>query len=250
MGDIVGDAGCEHIRKKLPGLKEKYGADIVIANGENAAEGNGILPASVDHLRNSGVDIITTGNHGLRRYEIYDVLEKEDGVLRPENYHPDAPGSGVYFFDNCRQQLCVVNIQGNVYLQSYENAFNCIDRILEDLPTKNIIVDFHAEATSEKVSMGLYLDGRVSAVVGTHTHVPTADAQILPNGSGYITDLGMCGGKYSVLGVQADIAINRLRTCLPHRFKNDKENICLSGVAIEIDTGTGLCKRIENFVHI
>lgn len=250
LGDVVGDAGCEYLRDKLPALKRKYSADVVIANGENSAEGNGILPSSAKHLYDSGVDVITLGNHGLRRREIYDLLEKEDGIIRPANYHSDCPGSGIYIYDNLRFELCVINLQGCVYMQTYENPFTVIDRLLAEIKTPNIIVDFHAEATSEKVAMGFYLDGKVSAVLGTHTHIPTADARVLENGTGYITDLGMCGSINSVLGVQKEIAIERFRTGLPARFKNEKADIGLCGAVLEIDNKSGKCKSIESFAFV
>ena len=250
LGDVVGDAGCAHVRKLLPELKRKYRADITIANGENSANGNGILPSSAKHLFDSGVDVITTGNHVLRRREIMEVLERENGVLRPANYHPDAPGSGCFLFDNMRFRLCVINLQGVVYMQPNRSPFDCIDELLAGIDTPNIIVDFHAEATAEKICMGYYLDGKVSAVVGTHTHVPTADARVLPGGTGYITDVGMCGGLNSVLGVRAEQAVRKMRTNLPMRFDADPEDCRLSGVVLTIDDKTGKCTSIESLVQL
>lgn len=250
LGDIVGPAGCEHVRNTLPGLKKQYGVDITVANGENSAKGNGITPASAKYLRDSGVDIITTGNHALRRREIYDILDKQNGIIRPANYHPAAPGAGVFLYDSPRFRLCVVNLQGLVYMQSLQNPFDCIDMLLPDIDTPNILVDFHAEATAEKLCLGYYLDGRVSAVLGTHTHVATADARVLPGGTGYITDLGMCGGLNSVLGVKAEIAIRRMRTNLPARFEEDTADIYLSGAVLDVDEATGRCRSIEGIVMV
>lgn len=250
FGDVVGDGACSHLRKKMPEFKKKYKPDVVIANGENASEGNGILPSTAKHLRDSGVDIITLGNHGLRRKEIYDSLDRNNGLIRPYNYHENAPGFGYYIYDSLKFQLCVVNLQGDVYMQSYESPFSAVDRLLSTLPTKNIIVDFHSEATSEKLCMGYYLDGKVSAVVGTHTHVPTADARILPNGTGYITDVGMCGGYHSILGVRTEDALYRMTTELPTRFLNEKQDIRLSGVVLEIDNSSGSCTNIESFAFV
>lgn len=252
LGDVVGDGGCQRVRQSLPQLKKEYGADITVINGENSAEGNGILPSSAESLFDSGADVITTGNHGLRRREIYDMLDQNIGVIRPANYHPSAPGVGYYVYDNCRMQLAVINVQGNVYMQSYENAFACIDRILPEIQriTPNIIVDFHAEATSEKQAMGYYLDGKVSAVVGTHTHIPTADARVLPKGTGYITDLGMCGALNSILGVTIETAGQRMLTQLPNRFAYEPEDIRLSGAAITIDPATGHCTKMESFALV
>lgn len=248
LGDVVGQAGCQYVRERLPVLKKRYGADLVVANGENSAEGNGILPSSAEHLLASGVDVITLGNHGLRRREIYTYLAGDVPVVRPANYHPSAPGVGYYIYDNCRMQLGVINLQGQVYMQTYENPFAAIDRILPEVQkkAKHIVVDFHAEATSEKQSMGYYLDGKVGAVVGTHTHIPTADARILPQGTGYVTDLGMCGGLHSVLGVQIEDAVEQMRTGLPTRFHTMQEDIRMSGVALFLDDN-GLCTEIESF---
>ena len=234
FGDIVGQAGCEKLRNELPRLKKELGVGIVVANGENSAEGNGITPHSAHHLFDSGIDIITTGNHSLRRREIYDILEKQTGVIRPANYHPNAPGTGVFYYDHPSFPLYVINLQGRVYMDGiHQNPFECADQLLETIKCPNILVDFQAEATAEKIAMGHYLDGRVSAVIGTHTHVQTADERILPNGTAYITDAGMCGGKNSILGVYKEKAIERLRTNLPHRFSNDPEDIELNGVLLD-----------------
>lgn len=250
LGDVVGEAGCEHVRKKLPELKSKYGVDIVMVNGENSAEGNGMTPFSVQHLFDSGADVITSGNHALRRRQIYDVLDKKCGLIRPANYHESAPGVGMYLYDNCRFQLCVINLQGVVYLQSLRSPFECIDELLKKVDTPNILVDFHAEATAEKICLAHYLDGRVSAVVGTHTHVPTADARVLPGGTGYMTDIGMCGGLGSVLGVKSEDAVHRMRTGLPTRFNNDDKDIRLSGAVLTIDHTTGRCTGIETIIMV
>lgn len=250
IGDVVGEFGCSYVREKLPRLKKEYGVDVVIANGENSAQGNGITHKSAKYLFDSGIDVITTGNHSLRRREIYDTLEQKTGLIRPANYHKSAPGSGYYIFDTCRFQLCVLNVQGVIYMQNLENPFDCVDRLLAEIDTPNIILDFHAEATAEKLCMGYYLDGRVSAVLGTHTHVPTADARVLPGGTGYITDIGMCGGLNSSLGVRADIAVERMRTGLPVRFEEDHENIRLCGVVLEIDEKTGKCLWIKSLAWI
>lgn len=250
IGDVVGDAGCSRLRTLLPALKEKYRTDAVIVNGENSAQGNGITPVSAKNLFDSGVDVITTGNHGLRRREIYEILERGDGLIRPANYHNDAPGSGYYILDLLKTKLCVINLQGVVYMQPVHCPFDCIDELLKTIETPNIIVDFHAEATAEKLCMGYHLDGRVSAVIGTHTHVPTADARVLPGGTGYVTDIGMCGGLNSVLGVKKEQAIYRMITGLPMRFEPDPEDIRLSGVVIDIDDKIGKCKGIESLVML
>lgn len=250
LGDVVGPPGCERVRQLLPVLKSKYMADMVIANGENSAEGNGIMPQSAQMLFDAGVDVITTGNHVLRRRQIYETLDIKNGLIRPANYHNSAPGAGMFVFDHPRFRVCVINLQGVVFMNPIGHPFDCIDELLKTVDTPNIIVDFHAEATAEKLCLAYYLDGRVSAVLGTHTHVPTADARVLQNGTGYITDLGMCGGINSVLGVKADLAIERMRTTLPVYFKTETEDIRLSGVVLDIDEKTGKCRNIEQFVNL
>lgn len=246
FGDVVGQASCEFLRQKLPALRRMFDADIVIANGENSAEGNGISAVSAKHLLDSGVQIITGGNHTFRRREIYELLDKQDGILRPANCHPSAPGSGVYHYDHPSFPLTVINLMGRVYMDGvHVSPFDCADELLKNISCPNIIVDFHAEATAEKRALGFYLDGRVSAVLGTHTHVQTADECILPNGTAYITDAGMCGGTGSILGVQRQTAIDRLRTGLPHRFTNDPENIQICGVALSFEGTDGKVGSIE-----
>lgn len=246
IGDVVGQAGCDFLSDQLPGLRRFYGADLVIANGENSAEGNGILPSSATALQDAGVQIITLGNHGLRRREIYPMLEESDCIVRPANLHPTAPGRGWCLYD-CpgKPKVAVINLQGNYELESHENAFDCIDRLLPEIDAPIKIVDFHAEATSEKISMGIYLDGRVSAVIGTHTHIQTADERILPQGTGYLTDAGMCGVFLSALGVRPELAIHRFRTGLPTRFENARGAVRLSGVLLEIDSATGKTVKIN-----
>jgi len=247
----VGEAGCAHLVRVLPGLKHKYSVDITVANAENASERGGITSSDARFLFDNGVDVITTGNHALRCRQSYEAYNKRDGLIRPANFHPDAPGDGYYIYDNCRLRLCVINLQGLVYMQQGTiSPFDCADELLDRIDTACVLVDFHAEATSEKMCMGHHLDGRVSAVVGTHTHVPTADARILPGGTGYVTDIGMCGGVNSVLGVQAEAALYRMRTGLPAQFSNETQDIRLSGVVIEIDSQTGKCTAIESVIMI
>ena len=249
FGDVVGQAGCDKLRRELPRLKRELSAGVVVVNGENSAEGNGITPHSANHLLDSGVDVTTTGNHGLRRREIYDYLDTHPQVIRPANYHPSAPGAGWYLYDLPSFPLAVVNLQGRVYLdQAGGNPFDCMDQLLPKISCPNILVDFHAEATAEKLALGFYLDGRVSAVVGTHTHVQTADERLLPQGTAYITDAGMCGGRDSVLGVSRERAVERLRTGLPTRFVNDPEAVELHGVLLEFGGRPGRVERISRVV--
>lgn len=240
IGDVVGQAGCEFLQRQLPGLRRFYGADMVIVNGENSAEGNGMLPSSAEMLQNAGAQVITLGNHALRRREIYSLLDESDCIIRPANFHPSAPGRGWCLYD-CpgKPRVAVINLQGNYLLESHENAFDCIDRLLPEIDAPIKIVDFHAEATSEKICMGVWLDGRVSAVIGTHTHIQTADERILPEGTAYITDAGMCGVFHSALGVKPELAIQRFRTGLPTRFENARGPVRLSGALIEVENHTG-----------
>ena len=247
IGDVVGQGGCSFVRQCMPALRKLYAPDMIIANGENSAEGNGILPSSADFLLDSGVDVITLGNHALRRREIYPMLEESDCIIRPANFHPEAPGGGLCIFDRPElPRVAVISLSGTCYMDSaYENPFDCADRLIKKASASVVLVDFHAEATSEKLAMGFYLDGRVSAVVGTHTHIQTADERILPGGTGYITDLGMCGSFNSVLGVRPELALRRFRTNLPTRFENDKGPCRLSGVVLEVDKESGKTTEIQ-----
>lgn len=242
IGDIVSKQGCDCLRQELPKIKRELGVDLVIANGENSAVGNGILPQSANHILDSGVDVITLGNHCLRRREIYDYLDGDNPAVRPANYHSSAPGRGYMIVDKGYCRIAVVNLQGAVYMEPVENPFSVIDRIIDEINeqgVKIIMVDFHAEATSEKRAMGFYLDGRVSALFGTHTHTQTSDNQILPNGTGYVTDLGMTGPYYSVLGVHPQSIIEKLKTGLPVKFINEDGPCVLEGCLFEIDNQTG-----------
>lgn len=245
LGDIVGREGCAFVRSQLRRLKQYYQADVVIANGENSASGNGMLPQSIESLLDAGVDVVTSGNHALRRREIYEYLDEDHPLIRPYNLHPATPGRGLYLYDMPQFQLCVINLMGHVYMDGSLNPFTAMDELLSQIQTPNILVDFHAEATAEKIALGYHLDGRVSAVVGTHTHVQTADERILPRGTAYITDLGMCGAIDSVLGVDVEQAVQRMQTHLPVRFKNAFGPHRMTGVFIQIDTKTGKALEIS-----
>ncbi len=248
IGDVVGSVGCRFLRAKLPALKRVKGIDVVICNGENSADGNGITPSSAQFLLDSGVDVITLGNHAFRRREMYEVLDENPFIARPANF-PDnaAPGHGVVNLDMGRRVISVVNLMGNMYLESgLDCAFDVIDRALRQAQGSIVVVDFHAEATSEKRAMGYYLDGKVSAVFGTHTHVQTSDAQVLPSGTGYITDAGMTGVTHSVLGVKTDIIIQKFKTKLPARFDLADGDCRLEAVLFDIDDGSGKCKSAES----
>lgn len=241
IGDVVGSIGCEFLRKKLPALKKVKGIDFVICNGENSSDGNGITPASANYLFDSGVDVITLGNHTFRRKEAYEFIDENPFVVRPANFPAKTtPGRGIINVDTGRRIITVINIMGNVFMDNNLNcAFETIDQMLEKAESKIIIVDFHAEVTGEKRAMGFYLDGKVSAIFGTHTHVQTSDVQVLKNGTGYITDVGMTGTIDSVLGVKSEIIIEKYKTKLPARFDLASGNCKMECVYFDIDEKTG-----------
>jgi len=244
IGDVVGQNSCEYLGSKLPKIKREHSIDLTIVNGENSADGNGITPFSANLLLNSGADIITTGNHCFRRREMNDMYEESSVIIRPANLG-ETYGNGWCIADMGSARVAVVNLMGMAYMDNCDNPFFCIDKILKEIDTPNIIVDFHAEATSEKKAMGYYLEGRVSAVLGTHTHVQTNDDEILGNHTGYITDVGMTGAKRSVLGVDKDVIISRLTTYYPQKHTYPDGDIMINGVVLEIDKKNGKCLSIE-----
>lgn len=246
LGDVVGQNGCNFLCKRLPELRRRLNVDLTIVNGENAADGNGITPVNVRAMNDAGADIITLGNHALRRREIYPVLEEGEGIVRPANFHPSAPGCGLYVYDRPGlPRVAVINLVGSCFMEAcYANPFETADKLLENLEAAVVLVDFHAEATSEKLCMGFYLDGRVTAVVGTHTHVQTADARILPGGTAYMTDLGMCGSFNSALGVSAQPVLRRFLTGLPVRFEPDNGACRMSGLLLRVDNN-GQCTAMQ-----
>lgn len=247
LGDVVSDGGCRALLHNLPKIKREYGIDVCIANGENSAKGNGILPESADNLFSAGVDLITTGNHVFRRKGIYDYLDEHDCVLRPYNMHPSCPGKGVGVIDMGKYRIGVINLIGTAFFNSNNsNPFDALDRAIKEVVDCKIkIVDFHAEATGEKRALGFYADGRVSALFGTHTHVRTADAQILPKGTGYITDLGMCGAENSVLGIEPECIIRSLKTGMPTLYQAKESEISVNGCVFEINESTGLTESVR-----
>ena len=245
LGDVVGSIGCHFLRRHLPALKKLKGIDLVIANGENSADGNGLTPTSVQYLLDSGVDVVTSGNHSFRRRESYELYDSCPALLRPANYPPSAPGKGYEVVDMGRIQVGVLNLIGVVYMESMESPFDAADRILAAGTPKITVVDFHAEATGEKRSLGYYLDGRVSAVFGTHTHVQTADECVLPNGTGYLSDLGMTGPVQSVLGVKPELVIQKMRTKMPVRFDLADGDCRIDGAVFSVDEKSGKTVSIE-----
>ncbi len=246
VGDVVGTAGCGVLRRVLPALKRQYAVDVCIVNGENSADGNGITPVSAAHIFDSGADVITGGNHTYRRREFYEKLEENPALLRPGNFPASAPGRGFTVVDRGRWQVTVINLMGVVYMEPLACPFETLDALLEQAGhPKFCIVDFHAEATAEKKALAYYADGRISALFGTHTHVQTADEQILPCGTGFITDAGMTGPTESVLGVRPALAIAKMKEKLPVRFATAEGPCRLNAVLFTLDNATGKTTAVE-----
>jgi len=241
IGDVIGKPGRRALSQLLPGLRRQYGLDLVIVNGENAAGGIGLTLETAREMLDAGTDVLTSGNHIWMHREIYPYLDSDMPVLRPLNYPPGVPGRGYLVIG----KLAVVNIIGRVFLGEFDCPFRAMDTLLAELEPRIIIVDFHAEATSEKVAMGRYLDGRVSAVLGTHTHVGTTDAQILPGGTAYVSDIGMTGPLESVIGDEIEGAVARFLTGMPHRLSVGSGKTALNGIVVEVDDDTGRALRIE-----
>ncbi len=251
VGDIFGRPGRKILKKKLPKLIEEYQIDLVLANGENAAGGFGITPSLVEEFLEMGINALSSGNHIWDRKEIIPFLENQNvsaRLVRPANYPPGTPGKGLYLGEtNGGVLYALTNLQGRVFMANIDCPFRTADALLETIPpeTKVIITDFHAETTSEKQAMGWYLDGQVTAVLGTHTHVPTADERILPGGTAYITDLGMTGPYDSVIGVEKQAIIKRFLNQMHTRFEPAEKNVRLCGVLIKVDPETGRALKIQ-----
>jgi 2',3'-cyclic-nucleotide 2'-phosphodiesterase len=239
VGDLVGGLGRRTLLALLPQLRERYDPTFVVVNAENVAGGLGITPKIADELLAAGVDVITLGNHAYHRKEIYPYLDSQERILRPANYLRSQPGHGSCVVERDGVRLGVVNLSGNLFVRAGRPAFSEVDVALHALKDRvdHVLVDMHAEATSEKVAMGWFLDGRVTAVVGTHTHVPTADARVLPGGTAYITDVGMTGPRGGVIGVRKEQAIESLVTQLSVRFETSDEDPWLNGVVIRCSQG-------------
>jgi metallophosphoesterase (TIGR00282 family) len=248
IGDIVGKPGRELVRRGLAGLVDQHHADLVIANAENAAGGFGITREIGDQLLGWGVDVMTSGNHVWDKKEALDYIGAEPRLLRPANFPPGAPGNGSYLArTRDGRSLGVINIMGRVFMTAIDDPFAVVLQQIDALRkrTRLIFVDFHAEATSEKIAMGWHLDGKVAAVVGTHTHVQTADERILPKGTAYLTDVGMTGPHDSIIGVDIEAALGRFLTALPAKFETATANPRLNAVLVEADERTGLALDIE-----
>ncbi|MFB0566393.1 MAG: TIGR00282 family metallophosphoesterase [Candidatus Aminicenantaceae bacterium] len=247
LGDLIGRPGRKALKRYLPSLIEKYSPVLIIANAENAAGGIGITEKVGQELL-SQLNVLTSGNHIWDKREVISYLEKEERLLRPANYPPQNPGKGSYLFQGeSGVKVGIINLQGRVFMEPIDCPFRTADEELKKLGqlTQAIIVDFHAEATSEKQAMGWYLDGRVSAVIGTHTHVLTADERILTQGTAYITDVGMVGGYNSIIGIRRDQALKRFLTSRPQRFEPGKDGLFCSAVFTEIEAQTGKALKIQ-----
>ena len=250
LGDVVGRPGRVAVMEQLPTLRERYALDFVVVNGENAAGGFGITEPILNELLDAGADVVTTGNHVFDQREALVFIERHDRLLRPLNFPPGTPGKGAGLFKaKSGAEVLVINAQGRVFMADLDDPFRAVERELEACGLKSgadaILIDFHAEATSEKEALGHFVDGRATAVIGTHTHVPTADEQILNKGTAYISDAGMCGDFDSVLGMDKEEPLTRFLTKIPSgRFSPSSGEATLCGVAIEVDDETGLARAI------
>ena len=246
IGDVVGSPGRRGLQKAMPALRERHAPDLVIVNGENSAGGLGITEGTADDLFAAGANVITTGNHVYKHREVYEYLDRSDRVIRPANYPHGNPGSGHTVVEAGGRRVAVVNLSGAVQLRVARSPFPVIDSILERLDGEAdaVVIDFHAEVTSEKVAMGWHLDGRVAAVFGTHTHVPTADARVLPRGTAYISDVGMTGSRAGVIGVKRDQALEAFLTQMPVRFETAEEDVWVMGAVMDLEAN-GRAQSIE-----
>jgi metallophosphoesterase (TIGR00282 family) len=252
VGDVIGKPGRQVLGELLPGIRQKHGIDLVVANGENAAGGTGLTRDVADELFSLGVDCLTSGNHLWDKKEIIPHLDSEPRILRPANYPPGVPGFGYGVFEaRDRTRVGIVNLLARVFIREVDCPFRVAETVIERLAreTRVIVVDVHGEATAEKIALGWFLDGRVSAVLGTHTHVQTADERVLPRGTAYITDVGMTGPFDSVIGMCTDRVLERFRTQLPVRFEVASGDVRLNAVVVEIASETGRAVRIERLQH-
>jgi 2',3'-cyclic-nucleotide 2'-phosphodiesterase len=249
IGDVVGKPGREGLSATMPALREEHKPELVIVNAENAAGGVGITEETAKEVFAAGADAITLGNHAYRHREVYPYLDAEPRIVRPANYPESNPGRGLTIVDAAGMRVAVLNLSGSLHLEVEVSPFPAADRILEDLDGRAdaVIVDFHAELTSEKVAMGWHLDGRAAAMLGTHTHVPTADARVLDAGTAYITDVGMTGSRAGIIGVRREQALEAFRTQMPIRFEAAEEDVWLMGALIDVGDD-GLARSIEQIL--
>ncbi|MFB3881170.1 MAG: TIGR00282 family metallophosphoesterase [Armatimonadota bacterium] len=253
IGDVVGKPGRQALQARLRGLVRRYEVEFTIANGENAAGGLGITPTVAEELLSAGVDCLTTGNHVWKHREFLQYAAAERRVLRPANYPPGAPGLGSEVYRTPQGgAVGVLNVVGRVFMEPLDCPFRAMDREIEALRgrTRVLVADIHAEATSEKVALGWYVDGRVSAAIGTHTHVQTADERILPKGTAYITDAGMTGPRDSVIGIKRELVVERFVSGMPRKFEVATGPVVLSGVVVSVDEETGRARSIERFLEV
>jgi 2',3'-cyclic-nucleotide 2'-phosphodiesterase len=245
LGDIVGEPGRKVVLEGLPSLQDTYQPLFTVVNGENSAGGNGITPKIADQLFAAKVDAITLGNHSFAKRESYGYLNENRPIVRPVNFPQGSPGRGWTIVTRDAIALAVINVSGRVSMEPwYDDPFGAVDKLDAEIPTPHRLLDFHAEATSEKITMGWHTAGRFSATVGTHTHVATADERVLPGGTAYITDVGMCGPRDSVLGTDRDIILRRFRTTLPEKFEVAREPGVICGVVIDVERDSGRATRI------
>lgn len=247
IGDVVAKPGRLAVLERIQDLREQHKVDLAIMNAENLAGGFSVTPSLCEQLFNAGIDVMTSGNHIFDKREAIEYIQSQPRLLRPANYPPDTPGSGCWVGNAGGQTVAVVNVMGRVFMPPADDPFRVIDRVLDGLPkgTAITLVDVHAEATSEKVAMGWHLDGRVSAVVGTHTHVQTADERILPHGTAYLTDLGMTGSYNGVIGMEKSQVIARFTSVIARRAEHSSGDVRICAALIDIDDTTGRAKQIE-----
>ena len=248
LGDVVGKSGRRALAESIPRIKSEHSVDLVIANAENSAGGFGIERKGIDEMERAGVAFFTTGNHIWDKRQGIPLLDERDNILRPANYPGDAPGRGSALVPGTNGLVGVINVQGRVFMPPLDCPFRTVDRLLEEMPesARIVIVDVHAEATSEKIAMGWHLDGKVSVVLGTHTHVPTSDQRILPGGTAYVTDVGMTGPYDSILGVRKEAVIERFYDMRPKRFEVAKDDLRCDFIVADIDEQTGKTRQFEH----
>jgi metallophosphoesterase (TIGR00282 family) len=244
IGDVVGSPGRRGVRETMPALRERYSPDLVVINGENSAGGMGITERTANDLFAAGADVLTSGNHVYRHREAYEFIDRCERLVRPANYPSGNPGRGHIVVEAAGKRVAVINLSGGIGLTVARTPFDTVDAILERLDADLAIVDFHAEVSSEKVAMGWHLDGRVAAVFGTHTHVPTADGRVLPGGTGFISDVGMTGSRTSVLGVKPEQVLRGMITQMPTRFETATEDVWVMGAVVEVNE-RGLADSFE-----
>lgn len=245
LGDIVGRPGREIVKEGLASLRSSYDPLFVVANAENSAGGVGITGAIAEELFSQGIDGITLGNHAFNKREVYGYLDGPKPIVRPYNMAASTPGKGIAVIEKNDVRLLIANVCGRVFLDGYNDPFAATDEIVSRADTPHILIDFHAEATSEKIAMGYHMESRVTAVLGTHTHVPTADETVLPGGTAYITDVGMCGPINSVLGMSKDVILRRFRTNLPEKFEVASEPGVINAILLDVEYNTGRAVAIQ-----